>query len=112
MSSSDDRLIYFDFEIVYAPRHSLKGILAREIAGYLRSLYTAVPPADWGAYLETIIRAYPQRKFLHYPYEYFFNHPNWLLRFISALDRQLPRNRRQNSKYNIADRIQTFLKVQ
>ena len=75
MSSSDERLIYFDFEIVYTPRHSLRGILAREIAGYLRSLYTAIPPADWETYLETIIDAYPHREFLHYPDEYFFATP-------------------------------------
>jgi hypothetical protein len=110
MSASDERLIYFDFEIVYTPRHSLRGILAREIAGYLRSLYTAVPPTDWETYLETIIRAYPHREFLYYPYEYFFNHPNRLLRFVFAMDRQLPRNRRPHSKYNITNQIQMFLK--
>jgi hypothetical protein len=110
MSAADERLIYFDFEIVYTSRHRLPGILAREIAGYLRSLYTAVPPDDYGDYLETIADAYPYREYLEYPYDYFFCHPNRLLRFIFAVDRQLPRNRRPHSKYNIADRIHKFLK--
>lgn len=110
MSAADERLIYFDFEIIYTPRHSLRGILAREIAGYLRSLYTSVPPDDYAAYLETIVRAYPHREFLQYPYDYFFSHPNRLLQLVFAMDRQLPRNRRQHSKYNIARRIQTYLK--
>jgi hypothetical protein len=47
---------------------------------------------------------------LQYPYDYFFRHPNRLLRLAFAMDRQLPRNRRPHSKYNIARRIQTFLK--
>jgi hypothetical protein len=110
LSAADERLIYFDFEIVYTPRHSLPGILAREIAGYLRSLFTAVPPGDYRTYLDTLIRAYPQREFLQYPYDYFFNHPNRLLRFAFGIDRQLPRNRRPHSKYNIAVRIQKYLK--
>ena len=110
MSATDERLIYFDFEIIYTPRHNLRSILAREIAGYLRSLYTSVPPDDYAAYLETIVRAYPHREFLQYPYDYFFNHPNRLLQLVFAMDRQLPRNRRPHSKYNIARRIQTFLK--
>ena len=49
ISPADNRLIYFDFEIVYTSRHSLKGIIAREIAGYLRSLFSAVPRKDYPA---------------------------------------------------------------
>jgi hypothetical protein len=110
IGADDDRLIYFDFEIVYTSRHSLRGIIAREIAGYLRSLYAAVPPGDYAAYLDTLVRAYPDREFLQYPYDYFFSHPNLLLRFAFAVDRRSPRNRRQHSKYNIAGRIQNYLK--
>ncbi|MBW2408185.1 MAG: hypothetical protein JRF72_00195 [Deltaproteobacteria bacterium] len=109
LSAANDRLIYFDFEIVYTPRHSLKGIIAREIAGYLRSLFSAVPRKDYPAYLDTIVRAYPNPEFLSFPREYFFRHPNRLLRLAFAFDRQLPRNRRPHSKYNITARIQKHL---
>ena len=109
MSFADDRLIYFDFEIVYTSRHSMKGIIAREIAGYLRSLFSAVPHKDYPAYLDTIVRAYPNPEFLSFPGEYFFRHPNRLLRLAFAFDRQLPRNRRPHSKYNITAWIQKYL---
>lgn len=110
LSAADDRLIHFDFEIVYTSRHSLKGIIAREIAGYLRSLFTAVPRNDYLTYLDTFVRAYPYLEFLNFPHDYFFSHPNRLIRLGFAIDRRLPRNRRLNSKYNITERIQEHLK--
>lgn len=109
MSADDDRLIYYDFEIVYTPRHSLPAIIAREIAGYIRSLFSVVPRDGFNDYLDIFIREYPYRAFLHYPYDYFFRHPNRLLRSLYSLDRQLPRNRRQRSKYNIALKLHNQL---
>jgi hypothetical protein len=109
MSAEDGRLIYYDFEIVYTPRHSLPAIIAREIAGYIRSLFSVVPRDDFNDYLNILIRDYPHRDFLHYPYDYFFRHPNRLLRLIYSLDRQLPRNHRQHSKYNVTLKIQDCL---
>jgi hypothetical protein len=106
MSSEDDRLIFYDFEIAYTPRHKMPAIIAREIAGYVRSLFSAVPRDDFNEYLDILIRDYPNRDFLGYPYDYFFRHPNRLLRLVYIFDRQLPRNRRPRSKYNIALRIQ------
>ncbi len=105
MSAEDQRLIFYDFEIVYNRRHSLPDLIGREIAGYVRSL----PAEDLDDYLPILIREYPYPEFLSYPFYYFFRHPNSGLRFLYALDRQLPRNRRQKSKYNIAIRIQDCL---
>ena len=109
MSSEDDRLISFDFEVVYTSRHSLPGIIAREIAGYIRSLLAAVPEQDFNDYLDVFMREYPHRDFLRHPYKYFFQHPNRLLRFLFSIDRRRPRNRRRHSKYNIALRIQDYM---
>ena len=109
MSAEDNRFIYYDFEIVYTPRHSLPAIIAREIAGYIRSLFSVVPRDDFNDYLDIFIREYPQQDFLHYPYDYFFRHPNRLLRLLYSLDRQLPRNRRPRSKFNVALKIQDCL---
>ena len=106
MSAEDRRFIFYDFEIGYTHRHSLSSIIGREIAGYVRSL----PSEDLDDYLRILIREYPQPEFLYYPFYYFFRHPNLFLRFLYAVDRQLPRNRRQISKYNIALRIQDHLK--
>jgi hypothetical protein len=109
MSAEGERLIFYDFEIVYTPRHHLPAIIAREIAGYIRSLFSVVPRGDFNDYLDILHREYLHRDFLHYPYDYFFRHPNRLLRSLYSLDRQLPRNRRQRSKYNIALRIHNRL---
>lgn len=105
LSAEDQRFIFYDFEIVYTHRHSLPGLIGREIAGYVRSL----PLEDLDDYLPILIREYPRPEFLYYPFYYFFQHPNLCLRFLYAVDRQLPRNRRQKSKYNIALRIQDYL---
>ena len=109
LSGADDRLIVYDFEVVFTSRHSLPAIIAREIAGYIRSLFSAVPPEDFYDYLDVLIRDYPRRDLLLSPYKYFFQHPNLLLRFLFSLDRKAPRNRRPKSKYNIALRIQDYM---
>jgi hypothetical protein len=109
MSAEDDRLIYYDFEIVFTPRHSLPAIIAREIAGYIRSLFSVVPKDDFNDYLDILIREYPHQEFLHYPYDYFFQHPNRLLRLLYSIDRQRSRNRRPHSKYNIALKIRDYM---
>ena len=106
MSAEDQRFIFYDFEVVYTHRYSLPGLIGCEIAGYIRSL----PTEDLDDYLRILIRDYPYPQFLSYPYHYFFRHPNLCLRFLHAVDRQLPRNRRPRSRYNIALRIQDYLK--
>ncbi|UCD81445.1 MAG: hypothetical protein JSW26_08505 [Desulfobacterales bacterium] len=106
MPAEDRRFIFYDFEIIYTHRHSLPSLIGREIAGYVRSL----PAEDLDDYLRILIREYPQPEFLYYPFYYFFRHPNPVIRFLNAADRRLPRNRRQQSKYNIALRIQDYLR--
>jgi hypothetical protein len=106
MPAEDGRFIFYDFEVVYTHRHSLPSLIGREIAGYVRSL----PAEDLDDYLRILIREYPQPEFLYYPFYYFFRHPNPGIRFLNAVDRRLSRNRRQQSKYNIALRIQDYLR--
>jgi len=106
MSAEDQRLIFFDFEIVYTQRHQLPGLIGSEIAGYIRSLL----PEELDDYLRILVRDYPHPEFLHYPYNCFFRHPNPFLRLLYALDRQSTRNRRPRSKYNIALRIRDYLR--
>jgi len=106
MSAEDQRFIFYDFEIVYTHCHRLADLIGREIAGYIRSL----PLEELDDYLRILIREYPHPEFLNYPFEYFFRHPNLLLRLLYALDRQSSRNRRPRSKYNIAIRIHDRLR--
>jgi len=109
LSAANERLIAYDFEVVFTPRHSLPAIIAREIAGYIRSLFSAVPPEDFTDYLDVVFREYPRRDLLLSPYHYFFQHPNPILRFLFSLDRKAPRNRRPKSKYNIALQIHNYM---
>ncbi len=109
LSAEDGRLIFHDFEVSYTNRHSLPSIIGREIAGYIRSLFGAVPIEDFNDYIDVLIREYPHPAFLYYPFHYLFKHPNRFVRFGYWFDRQRPRNRRQRSKYNMAIRIQDRL---
>jgi len=109
--SSDGRLIFYDFETVYTRPYSLPAIIAREICGYMRSLFGVVAGEDFNDFLEVLIAEYPHPEFLTYPYHYFFCHPNKFVRIVHLFDRQLHRNRRPKSKYNVALRIQEFIQV-
>ena len=107
--ADDGRLVTFDFEEIFTERHPLAFLIGREIAGYLRSLYRVTAPADFDRCLDLVIRLYHPPEFLFYPYRYFFRHPNLLLRRFYALMRQLPANRRHNSRYSVIRLLQTRL---
>jgi hypothetical protein len=104
--SNDGRLVTFDFEEVFTERYPLAFLIAREIAGYLRSLYRVSSAADFDAYLDILLDHYRPAAFLAYPYTYFFRHPNSLLRGAYAIMRRLPANRRDNSRYSVIRRLQ------
>ncbi len=108
--SNDNRLIYFDFETVYTPRHSIKALIGREIAGYVRSLIKVVPEKKSKEFLDLIINEYPDTEYLSYPDFYFFRHPNLLLRLLCAIDRQMPRHKKRHSKYPVAKLLDERLK--
>lgn len=103
------RFIFFDFETVYTKLHSLPSLIGREIAGYVRSLYKVIPPEEFNEFLKLIINEYPHREYLLYPYDYFYRHPNPLVRFSHSLVRRLPRNKRRHSKYLVAPLIRDCL---
>lgn len=104
-----ERFIFFDFETVYTKLHSLPSLIGREIAGYVRSLYKVIPPKEFNEFLKLIINEYPHREYLLYPYDYFYCHPNPLVRFSHSLVRRLPRNKRRHSKYLVAPLIREYL---
>ena len=107
--ADDGRLISFDFEEIFTQRFSPAFLIGREIAGYLRSLYRVTSPAEFDTYLDIILDYYSPTEFLQYPYRYFFHHPNQLLRWSYGLIRQLPANRRENSRYAVIQRLQNRL---
>ena len=108
--SDDNRLIYFDFETVYTARHSIKALIGREIAGYVRSLVKVVPEKRCREFIDVIISEYPDHEYLSYPYLYFFRHPNLLLRLLCAIDRRMPRHKKRHSKYPVAKLLNKRLK--
>ena len=105
------RLIFFDFETVYQAPHSLRSLIGREIAGYLRSLYKVTPSDEFPGFLDVIIREYPHREYLFYPFRYFFRHPNPVMRILYSLDRRLPRHRKRHSKYPVARMLWEQLRI-
>jgi len=107
--NNDGRLIFFDFETVYTSMHSLPSLIGREIAGYVRSLYKVIFPAEFTDYLDVLVREYPYRDYLSYPFTYFFRHPNPMIQLIYTLDRRLPRHQKRHSKYPVARLLRDHL---
>jgi hypothetical protein len=103
------RFIFFDFETVYSTWHSLPSLIGREIAGYVRSLYKVIPSEEFNEFLKLLIKKYPHREYLLFPYYYFYQHPNPFVRFSHSLVRRLPRNKRRHSKYLVAPLISDYL---
>lgn len=55
---SGDRLVHFDFEIIFSRKKDLERLIRREIVGVLRSLASAAGE-DLVPLLDTLLRAYP-----------------------------------------------------
>lgn len=104
----DGRLIFFDFETVYI-RYDIRNLIAREIAGYARSLVKVANAADLRDFFDILVKEYPYREFLSYPYQYFFKSVNPVARVVQFWDRLLPRRRKSHSKYRVALLLREYL---
>ncbi len=58
---SGDRLVYFDFEVVYTPGYDLKRIAGKEIGGFLYALARCAPRQQLHSLMECFIKAYPAK---------------------------------------------------
>lgn len=81
------RLVTIDLEQHYLPRRDPRPLLAKEIAGYLRSLWKHVDEATYRRDLAVIAVAYPDPPLLRAAADHYLHPKRLLLRTLWALDR-------------------------
>ena len=57
---SDGRFVFFDFEIVFTGRSKVETLIARELAGFVRSLFR-MAGKDFAPLLRALVSAYPEK---------------------------------------------------
>jgi len=63
--AADDRFVHFDLEHAYRPRRNVAPIVAKEIAGYLRTLWRRTDPVTFSRDLDALVEGYPHPEILH-----------------------------------------------
>ena len=96
------RLIHYDFEIAYARAGKLDDLIARELIGFLRSLYKLSSQEEFDRYLAAFLSVYPCRRRIERAYTLFFRSPNPVVRAFRFFERLIPRSRRPHSKFRVA----------
>ena len=84
-----DRLVTFDFEQIHRAGRDVRRLVAREVAGYLRSLCKQVPDDVLRADVRALIRGYTRRDILHGVVDEAFRSRNPLRRLMFAFDRRI-----------------------
>jgi len=107
----DDAFLWFDFEMVYRFSSAVPGYVSHEIIQYIWNANKSLPLDLRDRFLDETISGYPDRERLVRASEYFFNHPNPILRFARSLDRRFrSRAKKPTSKYNVARALLEKLK--
>jgi hypothetical protein len=108
-----DRLLWFDFEMIFRSRRAVPLHVSHEIIQYLWYLMKNTPPEIQARLLEETVRGYPDRRRLYDAYAYFYRHPNLLHRWGRALERRLKKTRPGKvTKYSVAKLLRQELDAQ
>jgi len=62
---SGDRMVHFDFEIVFTWKNDLERLIRREISGFLRSLVNRLQAEEIGPIMRAFVNTYPDRNRLN-----------------------------------------------
>jgi len=89
---SGQRLVHIDFEQAFLRPGNLRAKIAREMAGYLRSLYKRIDADVFRAYVEALADGYGDREFLSACVNEYLSNPDPRLRAVWAVDRFLRRS--------------------
>jgi hypothetical protein len=105
------RVVTFDLEVSYTSPEDVRSLVAREIGGYVLSLFKKLPEPQAGHFLELLLTAYPAPSRLDATVTEFLDNPHPWRRFIHRLDFQRARARGQTmNKFEAARRLQSALK--
>lgn len=106
----DGGFLWFDFEMAYSHRGSVRYYVAHEILQYLWQILRGMPADVGERLLDETVEHYPVRERLAAPYEYFHRNPNLFHRLVREVDRRFSsRAKKPTSKYNVALRLKQKL---
>jgi len=98
--------LWYDFEMVYRSRASVGRAVAHEIAQYIWHIHKSLPEVLRGRFLDETIAGYPVPERLLTAYDYFYHHPNPLMRLGRACDRLFrAKAQKPTSKYRVTARL-------
>lgn len=104
-----DRLVWIDLEQAFLPRADLGPLLAKEIAGYLRSIWKRAGEERYRRDLVEIVGAYGDRAVLRAACDEYLR-PRGLRRVLWSLDRALRNERRRRAKYGALEALDEELR--
>ncbi len=109
MLLEDGSFLWFDFEMVYRSKSSVRWHVGHEIIQYLWQMCRELGPLG-DRLLEETVAHYPDRRHLEDAWAYFWRSPNPFARVGRALERKVrKRAKKPTSKYNIARRLREKL---
>lgn len=81
-----DELLTFDFEVAFVRFASVKTLIGRELAGYVRSMRNFLNTEQFNHSLKVMVQAYPEPTFLNYV-KRVDKSPNPLIRFCQIISK-------------------------
>ena len=110
---SDARMTTIDLEQAFLQRRDVRPLVAKEIAGYLRSHWKRVGEERFGSDLEAVLDGYPKPDILRDAADEYLRSASVLRRLIWSLDRIARRRRggRDRAKYGPLELLHARLKA-
>lgn len=103
------RQVWIDLEQAFLPRADVRPLVAKEVAGYLRSIWKRIGEARYAADLATIVDAYPDRTILRAAADEYLRAPG-VRKLLWALDRATRNERRRRAKYGALESLDAELR--
>jgi hypothetical protein len=105
----DEKLLWFDFEMVFRSRARVEEYVGHEIVQYLWQLLRQLDEDAQERVLAETAAHYPDRRLLRVGHDVFFRHPRWTQRVGRSLDRMRAKSKKPTSKYNVARKLRALL---
>jgi hypothetical protein len=104
------RCVTIDLEQAFRPRADVRPLIAKEIAGYLRSLLKRAGEDRFREDLRTIVAAYPDRTVLAAACAEYLRSPSPFRRALWSLDRRFGGKRAARQKYGPLEDLEAILR--
>lgn len=105
----DGEFLWFDFEMIYRSRKSVRWQVAHEVMQYMWEILRHCGPDMEERLLRETVAHYPERQRLADACDLFLRPPGWFMRVARRLDRKRARAKKPSSKYNVARKLRAAL---